>query len=119
MNAKARTARQTLRDRSTASRATGKAVRAVATGTPQTARTHLVAAGIDGATAKRFAGAFSNRVEPTAMTTAPIKLKGRATKKVEVKLYDLPSFAARLAVYRPKDATAAALFAQAAYRLAA
>lgn len=119
MNAKARTARQTLRQRSTTHRATRKAVRAVGTGTPQTARTHLIAAGIDITTAKRFAGAFSTRVQPTATTTAPIKLKGRVTKTVAVKLYDLATFAARLAVYRPKDKSAAAQFTQAAHRLAA
>lgn len=119
MNAKARTARHTIKTRSTTHRATRKAQRAVATGTPQTARTHLIAAGIDTATAKRFAGAFSTRITATATTTAPVKLKGRITKTVPVKLYDLPTFAARLAVYRPKDKTAAARFAQAAHRLAA
>jgi hypothetical protein len=119
MNAKARTARRITRDRATTHRATRKAVHAVATGTPQTARTHLIAAGIDTATAKRYAGAFSNRAQPTATTTAPIKLKGRATKTVTVKLYDRAAFAARLAAYRPRDPQAAAQFTQAAHRLAA
>lgn len=119
MNAKARTARQALRQRATTYRATRKARRAVASGTPQTARTHLIAVGLDAGLAKRFAGAFSTRVIPTATTTAPIKLKGRVRRAVVVKLYDLATFAARLAVYRPKDVLAAARFEQAAHRLAA
>lgn len=38
---------------------------------------------------------------------------------VTVKLYSAAVFAARLAVYRPKDLTAARHFEQAAHRLAA
>ncbi|MEU8839942.1 hypothetical protein AB0D97_12545 [Streptomyces roseus] len=119
MNAKARTARQTLRQRAINFRAARKARGAVASGTPQTARTHLVAAGIETGLAKRFASAFSTRVTPTATTTAPIKLRGRVRKSVAVKLYDLATFAARLAVYRPKDRAAAARFERAAHQLAA
>ncbi|GLW00914.1 hypothetical protein Slala05_45450 [Streptomyces lavendulae subsp. lavendulae] len=40
-----------------------------------------------------------------------VKLKGRARKAVALKLYDLATFAARLAVYRPRDPHAAAQFA--------
>ncbi|MFE9844698.1 hypothetical protein [Streptomyces goshikiensis] len=130
MNAKARTARQTLRQRAIDFRAPRKAARAavsatrkarrkVAAGTPQTARTHLLAVGIAPDIAKRFAGAFSTRVQPTATARAAVALKGRVRKSIVVKLYDLAAFAARLAVYRPKDRAAAARFEQAAHRLAA
>lgn len=119
MNASTRKARRNLRDRTRTQRAASRARRNVNTGTPQTARTHLVAAGLDDATAKRFAGAFSTRVTPTAVTETTVKLRGRATKRVPVKLYDRAAFTARLAVYRPKDKTAAARFEAIAYRLAA
>lgn len=119
MNVKARTARRITRQRHTDTRATRKAQKATATGTPQTARTHLLAAGIDDATAKRFAGAFSRSATPTGTAETVIKLKGRVTKRVGVKLYDLPAFIARLAAYRPKDKTAAEKFARAAHQLAA
>lgn len=70
----------------------------------------LVAAGLDDATAKRFAGAFSNGATPTATGETTVKLRGRTTKRVAVKLYDQAAFAARLATYRPRDKKAAALF---------
>jgi hypothetical protein len=104
------------------SRAHNRALRNVATGAPQAARTHLVAAGIDTATATRFAPAFSRSVIPTATTTGRVKLtkRSRKTKRVAIKLYDLATFVARLAVYRPKtDATAAATFTAAAHAMAA
>jgi len=119
MNANARTARRIVKARSIETRSTRRAVKAVATGTPQPAKTHMIVAGIDTATAKRFAGAFSTKVVPTTVGETQVKLKGRRTKLVPVKLYDLATFTARLAVYRPKDATAAAVFARAAHRLAA
>lgn len=119
MNASARTARRIVKARSTATRSTRRSVKAVATGAPQSAKTHLIAAGIDAKTAKRFAGAFSVKVIPTATGETVIKLKGRRTKRVAVKLYDLTAFTARLSVYRPKDLTAAGVFARAAHRLAA
>lgn len=93
--------------------------RAVATGTPQTARTHLVAAGLNDTTAKRYASAFSRGVTADATRETTVKLKGRVTKRVTVKLYNARTFAARLAVYRPKDITAAAQFEHAAHALAA
>ena len=89
-------------------------MKAVATGAPQPAKTHMIAAGIDAATAKRFSGAFSTKVTPTATGETVIKLKGRRTKLVPVKLYDLATFTARLSVYRPRDKEAAALFSRVA-----
>ena len=71
----------------------------------------VVAAGLDDATAKRFASAFSKGVTPTATAQAKVKLRGRVAKTVTVKLYDHATFAARLAVYRPKNPVAAAVFA--------
>jgi len=116
MNASSRTARQIIRNR----RIENRAVKAVRNRELQPARTHLLATGIDAATAKRFAGAFSNRTVPTwTGGKTVIKLKGRRTKLVPVKLYDLPAFTARLSVYRPRDLTAAGIFARAAHRLAA
>lgn len=114
-----RTRRATLRQRTREQRATTRAHRAIATGTPQPARTQLVAAGIDDATAKRFAGAFSRGVQADGTRDTQVKLKGRTRKTVAVKLYAPATFAARLAVYRPKDLTAAALFERAAHSLAA
>ncbi|WP_055693440.1 hypothetical protein [Streptomyces prasinopilosus] len=119
MNARSRQARQTIRNRTRTQRAATRARRAINTGTPQTARTHLVAAGIDDTTAKRYAGAFSRGTTPTALIHTDVKLRGRRTKTVPVKLYDRAAFTARLAVYRPKDLTAARLFEQAAHQLAA
>lgn len=119
MNDRTRNARRTLRQRSAATRATRRAQRAVATGTPQSARTHLTAAGINDQTAKRYAGAFSRGVIADGTRETTIKLKGRVTRRVQTKLYNADTFAARLAVYRPRDVTAAGLFARAAHHLAA
>ncbi|MEW2402101.1 hypothetical protein [Streptomyces sp. NPDC046862] len=115
MNAKQRA----LRNRTREQRTLRHAHKAIATGTPQTARTHLVAAGLDDTTAKRYAGAFSRGATADVTTEATIKLKGRTRKAVPVKLYSATTFTARLLVYRPKDLTAAARFEQAAHRLAA
>lgn len=119
MNARTRTARHILKTRTRTNHATARAHRTLATGQPQTARTHLLAAGLDDATAHRFAGAFSRGVLADGTRETTVKLKGRTTKRVAVKLYSAQTFAARLAVYRPKDLTAAARFEQAAHRLAA
>lgn len=105
-----RALRATLRARCAATRTARKAVRAVATGTPQPVRTRLVAAGIDDATAKRFAGAFSRGLVADDVRETRIKLKGRVAKRVQVKLFAARTFAARLATYRPKDVTVAARF---------
>ena len=113
------TKQRALRNRTREQRTTRKSLKAVATGTPQTARTHLVAAGINDQTAKRYAGAFSRGTTPTTTADTVVKLKGRKTKRVTVKLYDRATFAARLTAYRPKNLTAARLFEQAAHQLAA
>lgn len=105
-----RTLAARLRARTAAHRAAQRARRAVATGTPQPARIQLVAAGLDDATAKRFAGAFSRGVIADGARTTTVKLKGRVRKAVQVKLYAARTFTARLATYRPKDAVAAARF---------
>lgn len=102
--------RATLRRRTAETRATRRAVRAVATGTPQPVRTRLVAAGLDDATAKRFAGAFSRGLIADDVRETKIKLKARVRKTVQVKLFTARTFAARLATYRPKDAVVAARF---------
>lgn len=119
MKASSRQARQTIRTRTRTQRAAYRASRAVATGTPQTARTHLVAAGLDDATAKRFAPAFSRNLTPTATGKTTIKLRGRRTRTVDVKLYDQATFTARLITYRPTNPLAAARFERAAHQLAA
>jgi hypothetical protein len=106
MNAKQRAFRNRTREQ----RTTRRAIKAVATNTPQTARTHLVAAGINDATAKRYAGAFSRGTTPTTQAQTEVKLRGRRTKTITVKLYDRTAFTARFRTYRPKDADAAALF---------
>ncbi|MEU0940127.1 hypothetical protein [Embleya sp. NPDC005971] len=118
MHATARAARSYIRTAIRTRRAQRTATRAVATGTAS-AVAHLTAAGIAPADARRFASPFSRGVVPTATTTGRIKLKGRATKRVAIKLYDLRTFVARALVYRPKDKTAAAAFERLAYRLAA
>ncbi|MCX4973169.1 hypothetical protein [Streptomyces sp. NBC_00620] len=114
-----RTLRATLRRRTAETRATARALRAVAAGTPQPVRTRLVAAGLDDATARRFAGAFSRGVIADDVRETRIKLKGRVCKTVAVKLYTAHTFAARLMAYRPKDKTAAAAFARVALVVAA
>lgn len=108
--------RAQLRSLSRELRAHSRARKLVATGTPQAARTHLIAAGLDTQTAQRFAGAFSRNVLPTDRRVTRIKLTGRTTARVSVKLYSRETFAARLAVYRPRDAHYAHLFAQTATR---
>jgi hypothetical protein len=105
-----RALRATLRRRTAETRATHRALRAVATGQPQPVRTRLVAAGLDDATAKRFAPAFSRGLVADDTRETRIKLKTRVRKTVQVKLYAASTFAARLSTYRPKDVTAAARF---------
>lgn len=108
--AKRRALRATLRRRTAETRATRRAVRAVATGTPQPVRTRLVAAGLDDATARRFAGAFSRGLVADDVRETKIKLKARVTRRVQVKLFTARTFAARLATYRPKNRVVAARF---------
>lgn len=111
--------RATLRQRTRDNRATHHATKAVATGRPQSAKNHLIAAGLDAHTAKRFAGAFSRGAQATGTDRTTVKLRGRRRKAVTVKLYDRDAFTARLITYRPKDKTAAAKFARLAHALAA
>lgn len=106
-----RNATRLLRDRTRTNRARAHAARALATCDIATAKTHLIGRGLDPALAKRFTGAFSRGVQPAALAEARIKLRGRVRKTVTVKLYDAQTFAARLAVYRPKSPAAAAAFA--------
>ncbi|MEU3982535.1 hypothetical protein AB0F77_20975 [Streptomyces sp. NPDC026672] len=105
-----RALRATLRRRTTETRAARRAVRAVATGNPQPARTRLVAAGLDDSTAKRFAGAFSRGLVADDTRETTIKLKGRVRKTVAVKLFAARTFTTRLATYRPRDTHFAARF---------
>jgi hypothetical protein len=114
-----RTRRATIKTRANTNRATRKAHRAIATGNPQTARTHLTAAGLTDTTAKRYAPAFSRGIIADQITLTRIKLRGRTRKTVQAKLYTHATFTQRLATYRPKDKTAAQLFARAAHTLAA
>jgi hypothetical protein len=105
-----RTLRANLRRRTAETRATRRAIKAVATGQPQPVRTRLVAAGLDDATARRFAPAFSRGLIADDVRETKIKLKTRVRKTVQVKLYSARTFAARLATYRPKDRAVAARF---------
>ena len=119
MNARSRAEQRILRHRHAATRAARRARKAVATGTHQSASTHLIAAGLTPTDAHRYSGAFSCTVTPTAHTEATVKLRGRRRKTVPLKLYDLPTFTARLATYRPRDKAAAARFERIAHTLAA
>ena len=113
MNANARKARATVRTMRREHRVTRAAHTAVAAG-PASAKHHLIAAGFPVATAQRFAGAFSRGMVAQDKAETVIKLRGRRTKRVDVKLYDRETFVARLCVYRPrKDAAEweASLFA--------
>lgn len=107
-----RTLRAVLRRRTAETRAARRALKAVATGAPQPARTRLVAAGLDDSLAKRFAPAFSRGLVADDTRETVIKLKGRVRKTVAVKLYTATTFTARLRSYRPRDKAAAALFAR-------
>ncbi|KUL26633.1 hypothetical protein [Streptomyces regalis] len=105
-----RTLRAVLRQRTRDQRATARAVRAVNTGQPLPVRTRLVAAGLDDQTAKRFAPAFSRGLVADDVRETKIKLKARVTRRVQVKLFNARTFAARLATYRPKNPVVAARF---------
>jgi len=113
VNANARTARATVRTLRRENRAIRMATKAVAAG-PASAKHHLIAAGFPVATAERFSAAFSRGMVAQDKVTTVIKLKGRRTKRVDVKLYDRETFVARLCVYRPRKNVAeweASLFA--------
>lgn len=109
MNANTRTARAHLRNMTRTAKATRRAEKAI-TAPTASAKNHLIAVGLDIPTATRFAAAFSRGMVAQTTVTATIKLTGRRTKRVAVKHYNTATFAARLAVYRPKDTAAAARF---------
>lgn len=111
MRHSARQARATRTARVRQVRAARRAVKAVATGQPQSARTRLVAGGLDDRIAKNYAAAFSRGLQATDTVERCIKLRGRVTKSVTVKLYDRATFAARLATYRPGITSVAVQFA--------
>jgi len=111
--------RAQVRAMTRSARCRARAERNVATGMPQPARTWLTACGLPDRTAHRFSSAFSRAVTPTATRRGVIKTRGRATKAIVTNLYDWDTFAARLAIYRPKDAAAAQQFTALAYALAA
>lgn len=100
-----------LRTTAAQTRALARAVRVKRNGTPATARTLLVAAGLPDDIAKRYAGAFSKGVEATLPKVSKRIPTGRRSKRVQVAVYTHAEFADRLAVYRPKNAEHAALFA--------
>lgn len=133
MNASARTARaarRTMTRTRVAARRAARVVldarRAVATGKPQTARTHMVNAGLPDADAERFASAFSRGVVTTTSVEQVVRVRRSTATQANhykivrrtAKTYDLKTFNARLAVYRPKAADAAARFETAAQRAA-
>lgn len=120
MIASNRTRRAQLRTTTRNIREQRRAAKRMALAVVAPVRTQLLAAGVDAATAKRFAPAFSRGLVRAATGTTVRKLKGRRTARLEVKLYDRARFAARLATYRPaKDVRAAHVFELAAARLAA
>lgn len=100
-----------LRATAAQTRAVARAARVKRNGTPATARTLLVAAGLPDDIAKRYAGAFSKGVEAALPKVSKRIPTGRRSKRVQVAVYTHAEFAARLAVYRPKNADHAALFA--------
>lgn len=118
MNAKARKARKTVREMSLQTRLARRAQKAMRTGEVQSAKTYMLSAGICYRTANRFAGAFSTGQTPVDISETEIKLRGRRTKMVPIKLYDRETFETRLNVYRPKtDLTAQVEFERAAQRI--
>jgi hypothetical protein len=133
MNANARAARAARREMTrtrTAARRAARVVtdarRAVASKSPQTARTHLVNAGLTDEDAQRYASAFSRGVITKTSVEQVVRVRrSKATQanhyrivRRTAKTYDLKTFNARLAVYRPKDDAAAARFETVAQRAA-
>lgn len=109
-----RDARRQLRELRRQNRRSSWARKLVKTGEPQSARTWLVAAGLDADLARRYAPAFSLGVTPTAVGTVDIKLghlHTRHTVEVPIKRYDRDTFTDRLRHYRPRDPEAAEAFA--------
>ncbi len=92
-------------------RARSRAIKALRANSEQPLKLHLLARGLDLATAQRFAGAMSRtiRVAASQRTTA-IKLHGRRVRIVPVWTYRAAQVDKALATYRPKDRGAAARF---------
>ncbi|MFJ4908538.1 hypothetical protein ACIQCR_16835 [Streptomyces sp. NPDC093249] len=115
-SASSRRATTILRNRVRDNRAVHRAAQAVASGIAA-ASAHLIAGGLDPATAHRFSGAVTRKAKalghtPAATGTKRQKLKGRTAKTVQIALWARAQITAVLAVYRPKDKQAAALFAR-------
>ena len=123
MNPNARRARAALREMTREAvavrreiRAVRRASRAVAGGEPQTARTHLLNAGVPVADVDRFVSAFSRGVVTTTSVRQVVHVRRSGATQANhykvvrrtAKTYDLATFHARLAVYRPKNDPAAA-----------
>lgn len=119
MIASNRTRRAQLRTLVRTNKRTTAARKAIASGKPETVKNHLINVGISVELADRFASAFSRGMTALDLGAADIKLKGRVTKAVNVKLYDVDTFLSRLATYRPKDKVAAAEFSRVAALVAA
>jgi hypothetical protein len=116
MNDRTRTVRQIIKARTHNQRQTSRALR---NGQPLTAKTALIARGLDAATADRFASAFSKAAGPGVATVTVLKLRrskssGRVVVlAVSAKTFTADQITAALAVYRPKTNRAAAeLFAR-------
>lgn len=90
---------------------------------PHSAKEYLLALGLSQDLADRYASAFSRGLAPVGKVQHEKKLPGKRrgvrTIVVDVKLYDWPTFARRLSVYRPKDTAGAATFAELATLVAA
>jgi hypothetical protein len=118
MIAASRTRRAQLRTLTADVRSKARARRRLTGAIVAPASLHLVDAGVPIATVDRFKSAFSRGLVPAATRDTKIKLRGRTTKIVKVKLYDVKRIHERLATYRPrKDAAAAAIFARVAATL--
>lgn len=109
-----RARRAQLRNLIRTNKRTQAARKAIAAGRPASAKSHLITAGLPVELADRYASAFSRGMTALELGQADIKLKGRVTKDVNVKLYDVQAFLTRLGSYRPKDKAAAAEFARVA-----
>lgn len=111
------------RDLRRSARAQRNARKTVVLPGPHSAKEYLLALGLSRETADRYASAFSQGVPAARVTQHEKKLAGKRHGSriilVDVKLYDWPTFARRLTDYRPKNAAAAAEFAELAEHVAA
>lgn len=110
MIASNRTRRSALRQLRNANRDAQRARRAVATGTAQPMRTHLLALGLDGKLAKAYAGAVSRNIKVHADRVQVVrKLKRNSRRTGTFPAYTYTSGQARraLAAYLAKGGPAA------------